>query len=220
MATCKHKRAIPKMVGRWCPDCGAFKDSGSFSDEDGAVHKTGAKWEQPTELAAAQDRITALEKAATPIIDAYREYCDGVREDLGMDKDTLVGIEWQTETSWFYALDAALKAAEKERDDIKEVLQDKRRLTRELDVAMHGDDAAEQASLVDLIGPAEDLRKSLAAAQRTIARQGAALSVAEEVADVVAEMLDRDPAAMLCRWKRVRAAALRDEETAGEPQRR
>ncbi len=60
-----------------------------------------------------------------------------------------------------------LKAALRERDewkeraeDYKEVLDDKRRLTRELDVAMHGEkDAAKQASLCDLIGPAQRLRE-------------------------------------------------------------
>ena len=39
---------------------------------------------------------------------------------------------------------------------------DKRRLTRELDVAMHGvEGAAQQASLCDLVGPARDLRTRL-----------------------------------------------------------
>jgi len=43
--------------------------------------------------------------------------------------------------------------------DLESVLEDKRRLTRELDVAMHGEkDAAKQASLCDLIRPAERLR--------------------------------------------------------------
>ena len=43
--------------------------------------------------------------------------------------------------------------------DYEEVLADKRRLTRELDIAMHGEDgAAQQASLCDLIEPANRLR--------------------------------------------------------------
>lgn len=43
--------------------------------------------------------------------------------------------------------------------DLNEVLADKRRLTRELDVAMHGEEgAAKQASLCDLIEPARRLR--------------------------------------------------------------
>lgn len=47
----------------------------------------------------------------------------------------------------------------KERDELREALEDKRRLTRELDVAMHGEEgAAKQASLCDLISPAKNLR--------------------------------------------------------------
>ena len=43
--------------------------------------------------------------------------------------------------------------------DYEEVLADNRRLTRELDVALHGESgAARQASLCDLIGPARELR--------------------------------------------------------------
>jgi len=47
-------------------------------------------------------------------------------------------------------------------EDLNEVLEDKRRLTRELDVAMHGEEgAAKQASLCDLVLRAEDLRAEL-----------------------------------------------------------
>lgn len=43
--------------------------------------------------------------------------------------------------------------------DLLDVIEDKRRLTRELDVAMHGEEgAAEQASLCDLLGPVRKLR--------------------------------------------------------------
>ena len=66
-----------------------------------------------------------------------------------------------------YVLDSAKRAADKldEQEaliaDYEEVLADKRRLTRELDVAMHGEaEAAEQASLCDLIEPAKRLRRS------------------------------------------------------------
>lgn len=45
-------------------------------------------------------------------------------------------------------------------NDYEEALRDKRRLTRELDIALSGaDGAAEQASLCDLIGPAKELRE-------------------------------------------------------------
>jgi hypothetical protein len=46
--------------------------------------------------------------------------------------------------------------------DYEEVLADKRRLTRELDIAMHGEDgAAKQASLCDLIPLAKNMRAEL-----------------------------------------------------------
>jgi hypothetical protein len=48
--------------------------------------------------------------------------------------------------------------------DLEEVLVDKRRLTRDLDVALHGEDgAAQQASLCDLIEPAKELRAQVRA---------------------------------------------------------
>lgn len=57
------------------------------------------------------------------------------------------------------ALLAELKSLRAERDDLLEVLADKRRLTRELDVALSGEEgAAKQASLCDLIGVAKSLR--------------------------------------------------------------
>lgn len=44
----------------------------------------------------------------------------------------------------------------------EEVLSDLRRLVRELDVAMHGEDgAAKQASICDLISPAREMRKEI-----------------------------------------------------------
>jgi len=46
--------------------------------------------------------------------------------------------------------------------DYEEVLADKRRLTREIDVAMHGEEgAAKQASLCDLIEPAKRMRAEI-----------------------------------------------------------
>lgn len=54
-------------------------------------------------------------------------------------------------------------ATEREREakrDIEEYAADKRRLAREIDVAMHGEeDAAPQASLCDLVPAAKDLRR-------------------------------------------------------------
>lgn len=46
--------------------------------------------------------------------------------------------------------------------DYEKVLGDKRRLAREIDVAMHGEEgAAQQASLCDLVTPAKRLREQL-----------------------------------------------------------
>lgn len=54
--------------------------------------------------------------------------------------------------------------------DYEEVLEDKRRIARELDVAMHGEEgAAKQASLCDLIGPAKALRERVAARDTELA---------------------------------------------------
>jgi hypothetical protein len=46
-------------------------------------------------------------------------------------------------------------------EDYEQVLADHRRLVRELDIAMHGEEgAAQQASLCDLIKPARELREA------------------------------------------------------------
>jgi len=56
--------------------------------------------------------------------------------------------------------------------DLQEVIDDSRRLTRELDVAMHGEaNAAKQASLCDLIVPAEQLRQAKESLDWLIARK-------------------------------------------------
>lgn len=56
-------------------------------------------------------------------------------------------------------IDRAMTRAAEYIGDLEDVLEDKRRLTREIDVAMHGEEgAAEQASLCDLIGPARRMR--------------------------------------------------------------
>lgn len=73
--------------------------------------------------------------------------------------------------------------------DYEEVLADKRRLTRLLDVAMHGEDgAAKQASLCDLIEPAKRMReriKVLEDALRIVV--GNASKPVKEVADIFAQ---------------------------------
>ena len=71
-------------------------------------------------------------------------------------------------------LAAANERAEKAEDDakyLKEVLADKRRLARELDVALSGEEgAAKQASLCDLIGPVRALKAERDGLQARIAR--------------------------------------------------
>lgn len=58
--------------------------------------------------------------------------------------------------------------------DYEEVLADKRRLTRELDVAMHGEDgAAKQASMCDLIEPAKNLRTRAEKAEAALGKMRA-----------------------------------------------
>ncbi|WP_112308999.1 hypothetical protein [Pseudogemmobacter bohemicus] len=65
------------------------------------------------------------------------------------------------------ARDAALDRVaevEAERDDYKEAYLDTKRLAREIDVALHGEEgAAQQASLCDLVHPAREMRERLAA---------------------------------------------------------
>jgi hypothetical protein len=68
------------------------------------------------------------------------------------------------------AKDAELKRLREENEDIKDVLNDKRRLTKDLDIAMHGEEgAAKQASLCDLIRPAERLRARIEVLEKVAA---------------------------------------------------
>jgi hypothetical protein len=55
------------------------------------------------------------------------------------------------EVSRFQFYDRAQEAAQRI-EDYEEVLEDHRRLVRELDVLLHGDAAAKQASLCDIVG--------------------------------------------------------------------
>lgn len=73
--------------------------------------------------------------------------------------------------------------------DLEEALADKRRLTRELDVAMHGEEgAAKQASLCDLIPLAKRLREQAAPLSETerplLPGLKAALEIAERYVNV------------------------------------
>lgn len=71
-----------------------------------------------------------------------------------------LGRQLRVKENEISGLHRVLLARENELRDLKEVLEDKRRVTRELDVALNGEEgAAQQASLIDLIGPAQDLRR-------------------------------------------------------------
>jgi len=66
--------------------------------------------------------------------------------------------------------DAELARATAERDDYRDAYEDTKRLARMIDIAMHGEEgAAQQASLCDLVGPAEELSDALVLAQTRIA---------------------------------------------------
>ncbi|WP_181153670.1 Lar family restriction alleviation protein [Brucella pituitosa] len=77
-----------------------------------------------------------------------------------------------------------------EREDYEEVLADKRRLTRLLDVAMHGEEgAAKQASLCDLIEPAKRMRADNAALTARVKELEAQLAEWEKADRLVAKAL-------------------------------
>lgn len=78
------------------------------------------------------------------------------------------------------ATDADLAGEQLSIADYEEVLADKRRLTRDLDLAMHGEDgAAKQASLCDLIEPARRLRDRATATEAANARLREVLRLCE-----------------------------------------
>lgn len=70
-----------------------------------------------------------------------------------------------------------IERLERELADYEEAMKDKRRLTREIDVALHGEqDAAEQASLCDLIPLAALARSRAEEAEAQVAAMRGALS--------------------------------------------
>lgn len=101
-------------------------------------------------------------------------------------RPTTVSEDWCIKT---------IRALMSERDDLQHSYDDMRRLTRKLDVALHGEDgAAQQASLCDLIGPASDLRAERDALQAENERlreaiQGAGVNLWDR-----AEISERDDA--------------------------
>ena len=85
-------------------------------------------------------------------------------------------VDIQLHPTFGKTLRAHIAALTAENAYLKEVLDDKRRLAREIDVAMHGEDgAAKQPSLCDLIGPAQRLRSDNIKQQKRIGELTAAL---------------------------------------------
>lgn len=91
---------------------------------------------------------------------------------------------FQADSAFIAAADPSLilrLITEREQDraqiaDYEEVLADKRRLAREIDTAMHGEDgAAKQPSLCDLVQPAKWLRERADAADKRVAELEEAL---------------------------------------------
>lgn len=76
-------------------------------------------------------------------------------------------------------------------EDYEDVLADKRRLTRELDVAMHGEEgAAKQASLCDLIDSAMHMRNRIQHLEKTLELIASCQSNAEgDVVDIARKAL-------------------------------
>lgn len=100
---------------------------------------------------------------------------------------------------------------------LEESLADKRRLAREIDVAMHGEEgAAKQASLCDLVNPARMLRERAESAE---AREKALRELLQQIDGVAAVTVEsmpvmRDALATIRRSIKIRAAlASRAKET-------
>lgn len=79
----------------------------------------------------------------------------------------------------------ALDALQARVKDYEEVLADKRRLAREIDIALHGEEgAAKQASLCDLVEPARRLRARVKELEALYAQQNELLgSQAQQITD-------------------------------------
>jgi hypothetical protein len=87
----------------------------------------------------------------------------------------------------------AFEEREQHISDLEEVLADTRRLTRELDIALVGEEnAAEQASLCDLICSAEKLRKELNEVKKELEvyKRGHDIYKNEECPDGLPENID------------------------------
>ena len=105
---------------------------------------------------------------------------------------------WHSETVKDAAKDCAEAAAEIDSQrarlaDYEEWAADVKRLTRKLDVEMHGDGAAKQASLCDLIGSAKALRARLEEAEKNC--RGLRVAMSEHTWEGIDAAYDRADAA-------------------------
>src|SRR5687768_16174004 len=96
----------------------------------------------------AQMRVGACKKQAATAIEPKDKELAALRKNNEHAAGHLIDLLARAET------------AERRVTDLEEVLADKRRLAREINIALHGEDgAAKQASLVDLVHPARQLRR-------------------------------------------------------------
>jgi len=91
----------------------------------------------------------------TPIIDAF--FCNCTR--CGITNQTIVG-GYQTQAMAIAEWNRRQAQEAPKTDDLQEVIDDYRRLTRELDVALNGDGAAKQASLCDIVAQVKRERET------------------------------------------------------------
>lgn len=120
-----------------------------------------------------------------------------VRRAYAIGRFDLAGC-WKEMFDLARTLERENTALQQQMRDYEEVLADNRRLTRELDVALHGEEgAARQASLCDLIPLAERLRKQLAIANSKLkhyerASPDAYREVVDKLARVMEELRQRE----------------------------
>ena len=87
-----------------------------------------------------------------------------------------------------------LATSQKDIAYLNECMEDKRRLTRKLDVALFGEEgAAKQASLCDLIGPAKDMRIELAELRSKLSTAERQREKAADVLCEIAIIVDAEP---------------------------
>jgi hypothetical protein len=107
---------------------------------------------------------------AAKIAQYRREQCCRAADIMGDDPSGIKRLVWYRDDGWEHGGAAEtwkdhaeeLEAELKKTPDYEEVLADHRRLVREIDVILNGEEgAAKQASLCDLVGQIEELKERL-----------------------------------------------------------